>query len=85
MASTPGRSAGTGDSMPDKSENTHMADYRCLDNAVTATFQLECGLNEKTPYRLLREGSVVQISVVVQEYFLSLSGLRFPTLSLFAL
>lgn len=62
-----------------------MTDYRCLDNTVTATFQLECGLNDKTLYRLLKEGSVVKISVVVQEDFLSLSGLRFPTLSLFAL
>lgn len=70
---------------PDKSGNTHMAYYPCLDNTVTATFQLECGLNEKTPYRLLKEWPLVQISVVVQEYFLSLSGLRFPTLSLFAL
>ena len=70
---------------PDKSGNTHMADYQCLDNTVTATFQLECGLNDKTLYRLLKEGSVVKISVVVQEDFLSLSGLRFPTLSRFAL
>ena len=26
-----------------------MAYYPCLDNTATATFQLECGLNEKTP------------------------------------
>lgn len=62
-----------------------MSYYPRLDNTVTTTFQLECGLNEKTPYRLLKEGSLVQISVVVQEYFLSLNCLRFPTLNLFAL